>query len=160
MDSGRSLTTLLVLLAISMFVLDPMIREGAGISLLRDVFFSVLLVGQLYPAILIAGLVTLEMDARKNIELRNAAVAVSKDVWLHQLTDDGPALELTAKWTKYYKHDDLNWKGRQKGVPIWQQTSDHSPNDRHGRPFKRTSRKSGSDISGICSLRILSEARV
>jgi hypothetical protein len=68
MDSGRSLTTLLVLLAISMFVLDPMIREGAGISLLRDVFFSVLLVGQLYPAILIAGLVTLEMDARKNIE--------------------------------------------------------------------------------------------
>jgi hypothetical protein len=51
-----------------MFVLDPMIREGAGISLLRDVFFSVLLVGQLYPAILIARLVTLEMDARKNIE--------------------------------------------------------------------------------------------
>jgi lipid-binding SYLF domain-containing protein len=36
------------------------------------------------------------------------AVAVSKDVWLYQLTDDGLAAEITAKGTKYYKDDDLN----------------------------------------------------
>jgi len=37
-----------------------------------------------------------------------AAVAVTKDIWLYQLTDDGLAVELTAKGTKYYKDDDLN----------------------------------------------------
>lgn len=36
------------------------------------------------------------------------AVAISKGVWLYQLTDDGLAAELTAKGTKYYKDDDLN----------------------------------------------------
>jgi len=36
------------------------------------------------------------------------AVAISKDIWLYQLTDDGLAAELTAKGTKYYKDDDLN----------------------------------------------------
>ena len=36
------------------------------------------------------------------------AVAIAKDVWLYQLIDDGLALELTAKGTKYYKDDDLN----------------------------------------------------
>ena len=36
------------------------------------------------------------------------AVQVSPGVWLYQLTDDGLALELTAKGTKYYKDDDLN----------------------------------------------------
>ena len=36
------------------------------------------------------------------------AIAVSKDVWLYQLTDDGLALELTAKGTRYYKDDELN----------------------------------------------------
>jgi len=36
------------------------------------------------------------------------AVAISKDVWLYQLTDDGLAVELTAKGTKYYKDGDLN----------------------------------------------------
>jgi lipid-binding SYLF domain-containing protein len=36
------------------------------------------------------------------------AVAISKDVWLYQLTDDGLAVEITAKGTKYYKDDDLN----------------------------------------------------
>ena len=36
------------------------------------------------------------------------AVAISKDIWLYQLTDDGLAVELTAKGTKYYKDDDLN----------------------------------------------------
>ena len=29
-------------------------------------------------------------------------------VWLYQITDDGLALELTAKGTKYYKDSDLN----------------------------------------------------
>lgn len=42
-NEERSLTILLVLLAIHMFVLDPVIREEAGISLLRDVVFSLLL---------------------------------------------------------------------------------------------------------------------
>jgi lipid-binding SYLF domain-containing protein len=36
------------------------------------------------------------------------AVAIAKDIWLYQLTDDGLAAELTAKGTKYYKDDDLN----------------------------------------------------
>jgi hypothetical protein len=43
----RSLTTLLVLLAINMFILDPMIRGGVGISLLGNVFFSLLLLAGL-----------------------------------------------------------------------------------------------------------------
>jgi lipid-binding SYLF domain-containing protein len=36
------------------------------------------------------------------------AVAISKDVWLYQITDEGLAAELTAKGTKYYKDDELN----------------------------------------------------
>jgi lipid-binding SYLF domain-containing protein len=36
------------------------------------------------------------------------AISVSPGVWLYQLTDDGLALELTGKGTKYYKDDDLN----------------------------------------------------
>ena len=36
------------------------------------------------------------------------AVAVSPGVWLYQVTDNGLALELTAKGTKYYKDSDLN----------------------------------------------------
>ena len=36
------------------------------------------------------------------------AVAVAPGVWLYQLTEDGLALELTAKGTKYYKDGDLN----------------------------------------------------
>lgn len=36
------------------------------------------------------------------------AVAVSPGVWLYQLTDEGLALELTAKGTKYFKDGDLN----------------------------------------------------
>jgi lipid-binding SYLF domain-containing protein len=36
------------------------------------------------------------------------AVAVAPGVWLYQLTDDGLALELTAKGTKYYKDKELN----------------------------------------------------
>ena len=36
------------------------------------------------------------------------AMSVSPGIWLYQLTDEGLALELTAKGTKYYKDDDLN----------------------------------------------------
>ncbi len=36
------------------------------------------------------------------------ALSVSPGVWLYQLTDDGLALELTVKGTKYYRDDDLN----------------------------------------------------
>lgn len=36
------------------------------------------------------------------------AVAIAKDIWLYQLTDDGLAAEITAKGTKYYKDDELN----------------------------------------------------
>jgi lipid-binding SYLF domain-containing protein len=36
------------------------------------------------------------------------AMSVSPGVWLYQLTDEGLALELTAKGTKYYKDGDLN----------------------------------------------------
>lgn len=35
------------------------------------------------------------------------AMSVSPGVWLYQLTDDGLALELTVKGTKYYKDGDL-----------------------------------------------------
>ncbi len=36
------------------------------------------------------------------------AISVSPGVWLYQITEDGIALELTGKGTKYYKNDDLN----------------------------------------------------
>ena len=36
------------------------------------------------------------------------AMSVAPGVWLYQLTDNGLALELTAKGTKYYKDDALN----------------------------------------------------
>jgi len=36
------------------------------------------------------------------------AMSISPGVWIYQLTDDGLALELTAKGTKYYKDSDLN----------------------------------------------------
>jgi len=36
------------------------------------------------------------------------AISISPGVWLYQLTDDGLAVELTAKGTKYYKDNDLN----------------------------------------------------
>jgi hypothetical protein len=43
----RSLTTLLVLLVINLFVLAPMIREGVGPTLMKDTFFSLLLLAGL-----------------------------------------------------------------------------------------------------------------
>lgn len=36
------------------------------------------------------------------------AMSIKPGVWLYQLTDDGLALELTAKGTKYYKDKNLN----------------------------------------------------
>lgn len=36
------------------------------------------------------------------------AMSISPGVWLYQLTDDGLAVELTVKGTKYYKDDTLN----------------------------------------------------
>ena len=36
------------------------------------------------------------------------AMSIAPGVWLYQLTDDGLALELTAKGTKYYRDGDLN----------------------------------------------------
>ncbi len=36
------------------------------------------------------------------------AMSVSPGIWLYQLTDEGLALELTAKGTKYYKDKELN----------------------------------------------------
>ena len=44
----------------------------------------------------------------KGGEVFAGAMSVSPGVWLYQLTDDGLALELTAKGTKYYKDGDLN----------------------------------------------------
>ena len=38
----------------------------------------------------------------------SGAMSVSPGVWVYQLTDEGLALELTAKGTKYYKDDELN----------------------------------------------------
>jgi hypothetical protein len=35
-------------------------------------------------------------------------MSIKPGVYLYQITDDGLALELTAKGTKYYKDDDLN----------------------------------------------------
>ena len=36
------------------------------------------------------------------------AVSVMPGVWMYQMTDEGLALELTGKGTKYYKNDELN----------------------------------------------------
>jgi lipid-binding SYLF domain-containing protein len=44
----------------------------------------------------------------KGADVLAGALSVTPGVWLYQLTDDGLALELTAKGTKYYKDDDLN----------------------------------------------------
>jgi len=41
-------------------------------------------------------------------EIFAGAMSVSPGVWLYQLTDEGVAVELTAKGTKYYKDSDLN----------------------------------------------------
>ena len=43
----RSLTTLLALLVISMFALEPVIREGEKLDILRGIFFSLVLLAGL-----------------------------------------------------------------------------------------------------------------
>lgn len=46
--------------------------------------------------------------AGQGANLLTGAISVMPGVWLYQLTDDGLALELTAKGTRYYKDADLN----------------------------------------------------
>ena len=41
-------------------------------------------------------------------ELYAGAMSIKPGVWLYQLSDDGLAVELTAKGTKYYKDNELN----------------------------------------------------
>jgi lipid-binding SYLF domain-containing protein len=41
-------------------------------------------------------------------QLYAGAVSISPGVWLYQLSDDGIAVEITAKGTKYYKDSELN----------------------------------------------------
>lgn len=41
-------------------------------------------------------------------KLYAGAMSISPGVWLYQLTDDGVAVELTAKGTKYYRDAELN----------------------------------------------------
>ena len=41
-------------------------------------------------------------------EAFSGAMSVSPGIWLYQMTEDGIALELTGKGTKYYKDKDLN----------------------------------------------------
>lgn len=41
-------------------------------------------------------------------QVYTGAVSIKPGVWLYQLTDDGLALELTVKGTKYYQDDALN----------------------------------------------------
>lgn len=44
----------------------------------------------------------------QGVDVFAGALSVTPGVWLYQLTDEGLALELTAKGTKYYKDGDLN----------------------------------------------------
>ena len=44
----------------------------------------------------------------KKGEAFQGAASVMPGVWMYQVTEDGLALELTGKGTKYYKNDDLN----------------------------------------------------
>lgn len=44
----------------------------------------------------------------KGAEVYAGALSIAPGVWLYQLSDDGLALELTAKGTKYYKDNELN----------------------------------------------------
>lgn len=41
-------------------------------------------------------------------QVYTGAISIKPGVWLYQLTDDGLALELTAKGTKYYQNNELN----------------------------------------------------
>jgi lipid-binding SYLF domain-containing protein len=46
--------------------------------------------------------------AGQGANVLTGAISVTPGVWLYQLTDDGLALELTAKGTRYYRDSDLN----------------------------------------------------
>ena len=52
-------------------------------------------------------LIWLTVSSRKDLSFAGA-MSISPGIWLYQLTDDGLALELTAKGTKYYKDGKLN----------------------------------------------------
>lgn len=41
-------------------------------------------------------------------QVYSGAISIKPGVWLYQLSDDGLALELTAKGTKYYRNNELN----------------------------------------------------
>ena len=56
----------------------------------------------------LGGQATAAAQASGQGEALAGAMSISPGVWLYQLTDDGLALELTAKGTKYYKDSDLN----------------------------------------------------
>jgi lipid-binding SYLF domain-containing protein len=56
----------------------------------------------------IGGQATAAAKAGSKGESFAGAMSVKPGVWLYQLTDDGLAVELTAKGTKYYKDSDLN----------------------------------------------------
>jgi hypothetical protein len=51
---------------------------------------------------------TMLVVAAASLLALQGAVSVAPGVWLYQLTDDGLALELAAKGTKYYRDDALN----------------------------------------------------
>ena len=61
-----------------------------------------------YLALAALGLLPLAQMSGQGSELYAGALSVSPGIWLYQLTDDGLALELTAKGTKYYKDAGLN----------------------------------------------------
>jgi lipid-binding SYLF domain-containing protein len=56
----------------------------------------------------LGGQTTAAAQASGQGEAFAGAMSISPGVWLYQLTDDGLALELTAKGTKYYKDSNLN----------------------------------------------------
>ncbi len=56
----------------------------------------------------VGGQATAAAKASGEGEAFAGALSVSPGVWMYQLTDEGLALELTGKGTKYYKDKDLN----------------------------------------------------
>ncbi len=56
----------------------------------------------------IGGQATAAATVRGSGEAYQGALSVSPGVWIYQLTDNGLALELTVKGTKYFKDGDLN----------------------------------------------------
>jgi hypothetical protein len=46
--------------------------------------------------------------AGKGDQVFAGAMSVTPGVWLYQLSDEGLALDITAKGTKYFRDDELN----------------------------------------------------